>query len=201
MGVFLIGYSGHAFVVSESALNSGVKLLGYYEASEKNVNPYSLAFMGPDDNMQEKQPNADSFFISIGDNLIRKKIFDKWKLPYCNITDPSAHISNTAMFGIGVYIGKNACINALSTIGNGAIINTATIIEHECNIGAFSHIAPGSVLCGNVKIGQKSFIGANSVIRPGITIGDNVIIGAGSVVIKDIPNNAIAYGNPIKIKK
>ena len=36
--------------------------------------------------------------------------------------------------------------------------------------------------------------------KTGVTIGDNVIIGAGSVVLKDIPSNNTAYGNPAIIK-
>ena len=36
---------------------------------------------------------------------------------------------------------------------------------------------------------------------PGVTIGDNAIIGAGSVVVKDIPANTVAVGNPCKVKK
>ncbi len=36
---------------------------------------------------------------------------------------------------------------------------------------------------------------------PGITIGDNVTIGAGSVVVKDIPSNCIAVGNPCRVVK
>ncbi len=34
---------------------------------------------------------------------------------------------------------------------------------------------------------------------PGITIGSNVVIGGRSVVVKDIPNNSVAVGNPCKV--
>ena len=33
---------------------------------------------------------------------------------------------------------------------------------------------------------------------PGVTIGNNVVIGGGSVVVKDIPDNVVAVGNPAK---
>lgn len=52
-----------------------------------------------------------------------------------------------------------------------------------------------------VYIGKDVWIGANVVILPGVKIGKNAIIGAGSVVTKNIPDNAIAYGNPAKIVK
>ena len=50
-------------------------------------------------------------------------------------------------------------------------------------------------------IGNNVTVGANVVIIGNITIGDNVIIGAGSVVVKDIPSNSIAAGNPAKVIK
>ena len=42
-------------------------------------------------------------------------------------------------------------------------------------------------------------IGAGCTILPGITLGEGCLIGAGSVVTKNIPKNATAYGNPAKI--
>ena len=40
-----------------------------------------------------------------------------------------------------------------------------------------------------------------SLCRGGVTIGNNVVIGAGSIVTKDIPDNAVAYGAPYKIMR
>jgi maltose O-acetyltransferase len=50
-----------------------------------------------------------------------------------------------------------------------------------------------------VKIGNDVWIGGNAAINPGVTIGNNVIIGTGSIVVKDIPDNVIAVGNPCRI--
>jgi acetyltransferase-like isoleucine patch superfamily enzyme len=52
-----------------------------------------------------------------------------------------------------------------------------------------------------IVIGNDVFIGANVTILDGIRIGDGAVVGAGSVVSKDIPDFAIAYGNPISIKR
>ena len=52
-----------------------------------------------------------------------------------------------------------------------------------------------------MKKGELSFLGIGATIIQGIKIGKNVTICAGAVVIKDIPDNVIALGNPAKIIK
>ena len=52
-----------------------------------------------------------------------------------------------------------------------------------------------------ITIGNDVFIGANVTVLDGITIGDGAVIGAGSIVSKNIPDYAVAYGNPIEIVK
>lgn len=59
----------------------------------------------------------------------------------------------------------------------------------------------GEVLgsAGKVTIGNNVFVGMNTTILKGVTIGNNVIIGAGSLVNRDIPDNCVAAGNPVRV--
>lgn len=50
-----------------------------------------------------------------------------------------------------------------------------------------------------ITVGNNVWIGAGVSVLPGVTIGDNCVIGAGSVVVKDIPSNSVAAGNPCKV--
>lgn len=88
----------------------------------------------------------------------------------------------------------------LISIGNYCkISNGVTILTHD-----FSH----SVLrmkykeiideAGAVSIGDNVFIGVEAIILKGVKVGSNSIIGAGAVVSHDIPDNAVAAGNPAK---
>lgn len=50
-----------------------------------------------------------------------------------------------------------------------------------------------------ITVGSNVWIGAGVQVMPGVTIGDNVVIGGGSVVVKDIPSNSVAVGNPCRV--
>lgn len=50
-----------------------------------------------------------------------------------------------------------------------------------------------------VKIEDNVWIGANTVVLPGVTIGKNSVIGAGSVVVRSIPPDSLAVGNPCRV--
>ena len=54
---------------------------------------------------------------------------------------------------------------------------------------------------GIETIGSLTWIGAGAVIRENLVIGLNVMIGAGSVIVKNIPDNAFALGVPGRIIK
>jgi sugar O-acyltransferase (sialic acid O-acetyltransferase NeuD family) len=103
--------------------------------------------------------------------------------------------------GIGNMFLQGTIIQAQARIGNHVIINTGARVDHDCILDDYVHAAPGVILCGCVTIGEGAFIGAGSVIIPGKRIGAWATVGAGSVVINDIPDFAVAVGNPAKIIK
>ena len=51
-----------------------------------------------------------------------------------------------------------------------------------------------------VRIGRNVWIGAGAIILPGVSIGDDALIGAGSVVTRDVPAAATAFGNPARVR-
>jgi acetyltransferase-like isoleucine patch superfamily enzyme len=77
-------------------------------------------------------------------------------------------------------------------IGYNSIVGYNTVLlTHEFLVDEFR--------TGKIYIGNNTMIGANVTILPGVTIGSNVKVGAGCIVNKDIPNNVLAYGNPLQI--
>lgn len=96
-------------------------------------------------------------------------------------------IPRKTKIGYGLYIGHNGPV----------VINPTTIIGNNCNLSQFTTI--GSNSNNAAIIGDNVYIGPNTCIVENVSIGNNVTIGAGSVVTKDIPDNATAAGNYAKV--
>ena len=197
-----MGYSGHGFVVAESAIAAGLDVKYYTEVKQLLHDPFGLEYLGFEGGENfTGWGKGFGFITGVGDNKIRKKVSEKIlerKEKLLSVIHPSASISSKVNLGAGIFIARNVSVSPLADIGSFSILNTGCIVEHECKIGTAAHIAPGAVLAGNVQVGELSFIGANAVIRQGIIIGSNVMVGAGSVVINNIPDNETWAGNPAK---
>ena len=101
----------------------------------------------------------------------------------------------------GVVIHPLSVVSAHSHLARFVTLNRGVPIGHHTSIGAFSTIHPGVNIAGCCKIGAGVTIGMGANIIDGITIGNGSVIGAGSVVSKDIPDNEIWAGNPIRFIK
>ena len=120
-------------------------------------------------------------------------------------------------FAYAAYLKKQAVLHAQ---GDNCFISKAANIPdpHLVKLGDNAWITSGcQLLChdasviminimrsghrdrvGPIVIGSNSFLGNNVIVLPGTSIGSKTIIGAGSVVSKDVPDNAVWAGNPAR---
>ena len=100
-----------------------------------------------------------------------------------------------------VHIGDNSIIirGAIddTTISRGVKLNTLVHIAHNDFIGEDTIVTAPTHVCGSVTIGKGCHI-AGSIIRNQRSVGDRSTIGLGAVVVKDIPADTVAVGNPAR---
>jgi bifunctional UDP-N-acetylglucosamine pyrophosphorylase/glucosamine-1-phosphate N-acetyltransferase len=112
--------------------------------------------------------------------------------PFANLR-PGSEIGAEAKIGNFVEI-KNAKLGEKVSVSHLSYVGDAEVGEGT-NIGA------GTITCNydgfeknRTKIGENSFIGSNSTLVAPLTIGDNAFVAAGSVITKDVPEDALALG-------
>ena len=120
-----------------------------------------------------------------------------------------SRIGANCIIGKSTYIDKDVVIGNRVKIQNFVSVYKGVVIEDEVFIGpsvTFTNdLYPRTSTWSDDRlistvVKQGASIGANSTVICGVTIGEYAMIGAGSVVTKDVPPFAIAYGNPAKVK-
>jgi UDP-2-acetamido-3-amino-2,3-dideoxy-glucuronate N-acetyltransferase len=125
------------------------------------------------------------------------------------------HVQKGAVIGRECRIGQNVNIGSSVVIGNFVKIQNNVSVYDGVVLEDYVFCGPSMVFTNVVnprsRISRKheyrktlvrrgATIGANATIVCGTTIGENAFIGAGSVVTRDVPDHALVYGNPAKIK-
>lgn len=191
----LFGASGHAKVIMDILGAQGEKVECLYDDAPRYDSIHEIPVFRANDTTVE-----GPMIVSIGSNIFRKQIAERYKVDYFKAIHPNAILSPTSTIGEGTVVMQGAIIQSDARIGKHCIINSGATVDHECQIDDYVHISPHATLCGNVHVGEGTWIGAGAIVIPGIKIGRWCTIGAGAVVIRDIPDGVIAYGNPCRIK-
>jgi acetyltransferase EpsM len=149
----------------------------------------------------------DIYFISAilkaKEGYARSQKIEKLMIPlerYYTLKHPQATVSKAAKVGHGTFVGPHANIMPNAIIGNHCSFRAGANVGHDCVLGSYCYMGPNSTISGYAKLGNGVHIGPNACVLDGVKIGSYSVIGIGSVVLKDIPDFAIAFGNPAEVK-
>lgn len=110
-------------------------------------------------------------------------------------------------YGSNIEIGDNFYANYNFTVLDVAKVTIGNNVFVAPNVSIYTAGHPIHYAIRNtgyeygipIEIGDNVWLGGNVVICPGVKIGSGSVIGAGSVVLKDVPENVVAAGNPCKV--
>ena len=110
-------------------------------------------------------------------------------------------------YGYNIHLGDNVFFNFNCVILDVMRVEIGSNCMFGPNVQIYTATHPldaaerrgGLEFARPIKIGCDVWVGGSAVINPGVTIGDRSVIGAGSVVVKDIPADVFAAGNPCKV--
>jgi bifunctional UDP-N-acetylglucosamine pyrophosphorylase / glucosamine-1-phosphate N-acetyltransferase len=113
------------------------------------------------------------------------------------LVGPYARLRPGSKIGAGAKIGNFVEIKA-ATVGTGAKVNHLSYVG-DADVGEKANIGAGAITCNydgfskhKTTIGKGAFVGTNSSLVAPVKIGDRAYVGSGSVISKDVPDDAMA---------
>jgi len=122
------------------------------------------------------------------------------------IIGPYARLRPGARIGAGAHVGNFVEIKQAS-LGEGAKVNHLSYIG-DGSIGARTNVGAGTIFCNydgfdkfQTHIGPDAFIGSNTALVAPVRVGAGAMTGSGSVITRDVPDDALALGRAAQVEK
>ncbi len=152
--IVIVGAGGHGRVVADAIIQQGVyEVVGFVDDSLAAGTSVwmGLKVIGRTNELDKMTDVATHFVVAIGDNGIRKKLFDTYckEMDAGTVLHPAAVVAQQVQIGIGCQLLAGCVVSTGVTLGPNTIVNVMALVDHDTIIGAHSHVAQG-VLVGSI---------------------------------------------------
>lgn len=146
---------------------------------------------------------AEEFYCvcTISVPKIKRKVLSKIKnsnIRFARLIHPTAIIAESASLGEDVIIEAFCFVSVGTCLGNHVQLNCYCGIGHDAYVGDYSSLYWAVNLSGYSKVEEDCILGTKTTVIQNVVVGKGAIIGSNSNVIRDIPPNCTAVGNPAK---
>ena len=118
---------------------------------------------------------------------------------FISLIHPNAYVSQNTRIGIGCIICRNVLISCDVKVGDFVTVQPFSDLGHDVVVGNYCHLNTYSFLGGYARLGNGVTIQTGGKILPHKRICDNVMVGVGSVVIRNVKEEAVTvFGLPAK---
>ena len=140
---------------------------------------------------------------AIANYNVKKSIVNKLKsnknIKFATLIHPSTVLNRTVGVGEGCIIYPNVIATTNINIGNHVIISPKAGIGHDTVVKDYCNLLWNVNISGNVVLKEGVLVGSGATVIQGLEVGEGAILGAGAIVIRDIPMNKVAVGNPTRL--
>lgn len=205
----IIGAGTYGEVYLTYLQDAGIEIVGFLDDNKKLLGTVvrGVPVLGPVTLLSELKGGygVEAVYCPIGNNLLRTQLLEKARrlglmTPF--FIHPTANIAPNVQIGCGVYILPNTTVMPYVKIEDDVMISIGSNIAHHSILHQGVFISNGVNLGASLVVEKLAYIGMGATVMTGVKrLGENCLIGAGTVVIRDVENNAVMAGVPAKFLK
>ncbi|MCG2461182.1 NeuD/PglB/VioB family sugar acetyltransferase [Flavobacteriaceae bacterium F89] len=207
VSAIIIGAGTQGQIYASYLKEAGVNLIGWVDddTNLQGKDVLGLPVIGKFEDLFGNHIKAKvrNIYCPIGDNQIRSNYLSTLKKEGYGIPSFIHHTVSVApdvVLGEAVYMLAGNIIMPHTTIGDYLMVNMGSTIAHHVTMGNGVFMSSGVNLGALVTVEDLAFMGMSTTIMTGVNkIGRNSLMGAGTVIIRDVPENAVMVGNPGRV--
>ncbi len=185
--------------------DAAVELVGFTDANPARHGQTlcERPILGADELLPElRRQGVSHAVIAAGDPRLRRRLSALLRdldFELANAIHPHAFVAPEVRLGRGIIVLPGAVLADNPAIGDNTFIGQAATIAHDSAIGRDCLIGGRSAIGGEVRIGETALIGWGAIVGPRHSVGTGAVVASGANVMSDIPDGAVAAGNPARV--